>query len=62
MVTGADGDESGKKNSLQMAGCFLTDATDLLEPITEYAEILWWTVLGLNQRPPPCEGGALPLS
>ncbi len=24
--------------------------------------IKWWARLGLNQRPPPCEDGALPLS
>gem|GEM_PF-3655835 len=25
-------------------------------------EFIWWAMLGLNQRPLPCEGSALPLS
>jgi hypothetical protein len=28
----------------------------------EGRRIKWWAMLGLNQRPLPCEGSALPLS
>ena len=30
--------------------------------ILQNTVFLWWAMLGSNQRPPPCKGGALPLS
>ena len=30
--------------------------------VREAVEVGWWAMLDLNQRPPACEAGALPLS
>ena len=34
----------------------------LLGQLQDYCQYVWWAMLGLNQRPLPCEGSALPLS